>query len=227
MSEQTKVLAKLSLISKEIGYVQKDKKNTTQGYKYLSESKIKEVMKENFEKHGIVFTYSTDGVREYEISPTGNNKKQFVTVVQGKYRFSDSESGEYVENTWAGTGSDTGDKGIYKAITGGIKYIFNTTFLIPTGDDPEEDKVDEKPEVKKVEQPIQRKPSKFTDEQKALINKVKEIFNIKLDSDLNKYVKYWADINKKTGSTYKDITPENITNFCEFTLKEGNKVNPF
>jgi hypothetical protein len=36
-----------------------------------------------------------------------------------------------------GTGEDNSDKGTYKGITGGLKYILMKTFLIYTGDDPE------------------------------------------------------------------------------------------
>ena len=39
-----------------------------------------------------------------------------------------------------GTGGDQTDKGMYKAITGAIKYIFIKHFLIPTQDDPEVEK---------------------------------------------------------------------------------------
>lgn len=41
---------------------------------------------------------------------------------------------------WVGVGADIGgDKGIYKAYTGGLKYALLSLFLIPTTDDPERD----------------------------------------------------------------------------------------
>jgi hypothetical protein len=62
------------------------------------------------------------------------------TIASGTYKFMDAEGkSDCIEGTWFGSGSDTGDKGLYKAITGGIKYVLNTNFLIPTGDDPEKD----------------------------------------------------------------------------------------
>lgn len=133
------LINKLIEVSKAIGYLQKDKKNKMQGYNYLSEAKIKETIKKHFEEQGIVFNYSTVEVREYEISPTHKGTKQFVTIAEGTYQFIDSESDVAMNGTWFGSGSDTGDKGLYKAITGGIKYVLNTNFLIPTGDDPEKD----------------------------------------------------------------------------------------
>ena len=139
MVDTKKLVKKLVEVSKAIGYLQKDKKNTMQGYNYLSEAKIKETIKKEFETQGIVFNYSTEEVREYEISPTHKGTKQFVTIAKGTYHFMDSESDVDISGTWFGSGSDTSDKGLYKAITGGIKYVLNTNFLIPTGDDPEND----------------------------------------------------------------------------------------
>jgi hypothetical protein len=130
---------KLIEVSKAIKYLEKDKKNSAQGYKYLSEAKIKETIKSKFEEQGIVFNYSTDEVREYEISQTSKGTKQFVTIAKGTYHFYDSDKDTEISGNWFGSGSDTGDKGLYKAITGGIKYVLNTNFLIPTGDDPESD----------------------------------------------------------------------------------------
>jgi hypothetical protein len=137
MSDKKTLTSKLLEVSKAIKYLEKDKTNKMQGYKYLSEAKIKEVFKKAFEDNGILFNFSTESVREYEISPTRNGAKQFVTIANGKYSFIDVDSDHELNGTWFGSGTDTGDKGLYKAITGGIKYVLNTNFLIPTGDDPE------------------------------------------------------------------------------------------
>lgn len=139
MTDKKNIYQKLIEVSKAVGYLKKDKKNTMQGYSYLSEAKIKEVIKKQFEQQGIIFNYSTRSVREYEISPTHKGTKQFCTIAEGSYSFLDSDSKEVIKGHWFGSGSDTGDKGLYKAITGGIKYVLNTNFLIPTGDDPEND----------------------------------------------------------------------------------------
>jgi len=138
-NEKKNLKQKLIEVSKSIGYLQKDKTNKMQGYSYLSEAKIKETIKAAFEEQGIMFNYSTNDVREYEISPTHKGTKQFCTIAQGTYLFADIDTDEQLYGNWAGSGTDTGDKGLYKAITGGIKYVLNTNFLIPTGDDPEND----------------------------------------------------------------------------------------
>lgn len=143
---------KLMDVSRGINYLKKDKQNTMQGYNYLSEAKIKETIKREFEKQGIIFNYSTNDVSQYEISPTHKGTKQFCVVVKGTYSFIDIDSEDRIDGYWAGSGTDTGDKGLYKAITGGIKYVLNTNFLIPTGDDPENDNGHDTHENKKPQE---------------------------------------------------------------------------
>jgi len=139
MAETKNIYTKLAVVLASIGYMQKDKRNTGQNYSYLSEAKIKDRIRELFVEQLLVFQYSTIGSREYEIGLTKNGQKMFVTEAWGTWLIVNSETGAVVNGEWRGTGSDTGDKGLYKAITGGIKYVFNTMFLIPTGDDPEVD----------------------------------------------------------------------------------------
>jgi len=153
--EKLNLRRKLLEVSKAIKYLKKDKRNTGQNYNYLSEAKIKEIIKAEFEKQGVLFNYSTEDITQYEISPTHKGTKQFVTNVKGTYKFIDVDSEVVISGTWAGSGMDTGDKGLYKAITGGIKYVLNTNFLIPSGDDPENDgdaKTHTKPEPQKPKQ---------------------------------------------------------------------------
>jgi len=130
------IYKKLHAIQKEVNRMGKDGRNTAQNYNFLSESQIAEVFKALLEKHEVFFTYSSS-IDEVRLSPTG---KQFVTDVTVMYEFIDLETGEKHEGVAAGQGSDSTDKGVYKGITGAVKYIFMKTFLIPTGDDPELEK---------------------------------------------------------------------------------------
>jgi hypothetical protein len=68
---------------------------------------------------------------------------------------------------WRGSGQDEGEKGLYQAYTGGLKYFLLDLFLLPTFDDPE--KRAEKPEPARVE-PLQAVPNTLGDiERTALI----------------------------------------------------------
>lgn len=126
---------KLHAIQKEVGRMSKDGRNTNQNYDFLSESQISETFKGLFEKYGVFFTYSSS-IEEVRPSPS---TKQLITDVMVHYEFIDLDTREKHEGFAVGQGSDATDKGVYKAITGAVKYIFMKTFLIPTGDDPEKD----------------------------------------------------------------------------------------
>ena len=80
--------------------------------------------------------YTTESVLPFE---TANKKPQMLTTVKGNVEFIDGDTGESYIAEGVGQGADSGDKGVYKAITGMMKYILLKTFLVPTGDDPERD----------------------------------------------------------------------------------------
>lgn len=122
----------------EVDFIAKDKTNEFHHYDYASEQAIKTTIHALLVSHKVLFTLFASNIRH-----TGT-----LTDVDFIYRFYDVESGEMVEGPFVGTGEDKLDKGTYKAITGAIKYILTTTFLIPTGDDPEkEDKTPKTPKA--------------------------------------------------------------------------------
>ena len=63
-----------------------------------------------------------------------------LTTIKVCYSIIDSETGAMLSAYVYGQGMDQQDKGIYKAFTGAEKYFFLKTLLIPTYDDPENDK---------------------------------------------------------------------------------------
>lgn len=133
------ILQKLHLIQSEIEHMEKDGHNNFQNYSYLSETQVTLKMKQLFDLHKVMFVYNSQITDKLEISPTKAGTKQYVVDVRVDYKFVDVESGESVDGYACGQGSDVADKGVYKAITGAIKYIYMKTFNIPTGDDPERD----------------------------------------------------------------------------------------
>jgi hypothetical protein len=54
----------------------------------------------------------------------------------------DARSGEELTVRVAGEGADQGDKAPYKAMTGALKYALLQSFLLATGDDPEDERAD-------------------------------------------------------------------------------------
>lgn len=145
------ILTKLHIIMSKVDFIVKDKTNTFHGYDYASESAIKETLHKLLVEHKVLFTLSAQNLR----------RNDTLTDIDFEYGFYDIESGEVFKGTFVGTGEDKLDKGTYKAITGALKYILTSTFLIPTGDDPE--KIPQKQIIKQT-QPIKtyQKPTQTT-----------------------------------------------------------------
>lgn len=127
MSENIKILKKLHEIMSELPFIEKDKMNAHQHYKYASEQAIKLAIQPLLVKHKVLFTLTQTAIDRIGEVTTGKFTGSFIDV----------ESGEHLDLTLYAEGWDKLDKGNYKAITGSIKYILTSTFLIPTGDDAE------------------------------------------------------------------------------------------
>jgi len=121
--------------------IEKDKHNEKQGYDYASEKVIKEAVHKELVNQRVIFQFETANprIQEWTFSQHEKEVHGAITLIDCKYAFHDVDSGESLHGTFTGSGSGRDDKGHYAAITGAIKYIMTSTFLIPTGDDPEND----------------------------------------------------------------------------------------
>lgn len=136
------IYKKLHSIMSECNYIQKDKKNDHFKYSYASEAAIKDALHGLFVKHGVIPCFST---AEHEVNEYKRNDKgqaQYRTTLALAYRFIDIEDGSEMAGVVHGSGVDGEDKGTYKALTGALKYCLTSTFVIPTGDDPEHENGD-------------------------------------------------------------------------------------
>lgn len=129
MTNKVGLYQKMLAVYRAVDYLQKDDhvsyKNTN--YKAISEEKVTSaVRKALVENNLIVFPI------EQEHKKDGN-----LTTVNVKYKIVDCETGEYEILVSSGTGVDTQDKGVGKAMTYAFKYLFLRTFAIPTGEDPD------------------------------------------------------------------------------------------
>lgn len=168
------ILRKLLEIMKENEYIQKSGQHP-QGYKYVKESDLKRKIGASLVKHGVVFVPGNAQVWNAEFTRPGKDNKpdrrESITTVLLSFRFLDTVSGEYVQGQMPGQGVDGGDKGVYKAITGAIKYILTSTFLIETGDDPENEPEPPKEEPKKAPAPMPKADHKPQEPNKAELAK--------------------------------------------------------
>lgn len=133
---QATLFAKLARITGKIERVAKDGRNNHQGYDYATEGALVEAVREHLAAENVACLPSVVTVERV----AGNESKggtMFLTRVYMRFTFVCGDTGATFECPWVGEGQDTGDKGIYKAYTGALKYFLMKTFLIPTGDDPE------------------------------------------------------------------------------------------
>lgn len=124
------IYQKISAVMQDVQYLAKDdrvKFNTTD-YAAISEEKVTSAVRESLVKNGVV------------IIPVSQSHKREGTLstVDVTYRIQNIEDVEdHVIAASSGTGADTQDKGVGKAMTYAYKYMLLRTFAIPTGEDPD------------------------------------------------------------------------------------------
>ena len=143
----------MSKVLKSAGYVQKDAKNSHQGYKYASDdavtTKLREALAANqiFVKSCEVLKFDTGTVS----TKSGNSNIANVTV---SFMLQDERDGrEYGPYQGIGCGIDKGDKAPMKAFTAARKYAIAQVSLTSWGDDPEKDSPElEEPEEETLDE---------------------------------------------------------------------------
>lgn len=103
------------------------------GYRYAMAVDIYAAVRSALSSRSVA---STVGITSYHHEPKGDSGN-ILTTVTGDLTFIDGDTGEIISVPFVGSGMDKGDKGIFKAITGGVRDALKANFLLPTGDDPE------------------------------------------------------------------------------------------
>jgi len=134
---------KLSRLIGKAKYVQKTGKNTFHNYKYATEADFLALVKPLLEEFNLAVVASQENVTREELEPTKGGRRQWLTTVQMNFKLIDGDTGYCETLTSYGTGIDSEDKGLYKAITGCVKYFISKLFLVETGDDPERENENE------------------------------------------------------------------------------------
>src|SRR5271156_2363476 len=123
---------KLTEILAAVERVPKNGWNDNQKYKFATESDISDCIRAELASRGI-FVWSTVRDLSRRDAPTRSGT-QTITTVWVDYTFEDAETGEEKKVSYPGEGADGGDKGIYKAMTGALKYMLLKNFLMSSGD---------------------------------------------------------------------------------------------
>jgi hypothetical protein len=136
---QLNLRQKLAEVRRRIGYVQKRGHNERSDYSYVTAADIAGPVGDILAELGVIVIPSLE---EISYEPAGRGQATPMARVIMAYTFADVVSGEEVIATAAGQGLDAGDKAPYKAMTGALKYALLQTFLLATGDDPEDERVE-------------------------------------------------------------------------------------
>jgi hypothetical protein len=131
---------KLAEVRRRIGYIQKRGHNERFNYSYVTAADIAGSVGDILSELGVVVIPSLENIT-YESAPSRGETTRMAQVVMA-YTFSDVDSGEEIVAKVAGQGLDTGDKAPYKAMTGALKYALLQSFLLATGDDPEDERME-------------------------------------------------------------------------------------
>lgn len=124
------IYQKMLEVMKGVSYLSKDDKvefkNTK--YKAISEEKVTSTVREKLIEQGIVIFPVAQAHR----------REGTLSIVDVTYRIVNTENpDEHIDVVSSGSGADTQDKGVGKAMTYAYKYMMLRTFAIPTGEDPD------------------------------------------------------------------------------------------
>ena len=133
-------------VANKIGYVQKKGRNTAQSYNYAGEADFIEAMRPALLEAGICPPHVIDITdNQVTVIPKGSDKSSIHVSRIYTFRYYHAASKTFVDVKAAGEGNDSLDKASYKAATGALKYALRQTFLIETGNDPDDVKAEPKP----------------------------------------------------------------------------------
>ncbi len=193
-----KLQTKKNLLRKALfkkGVVARDRTNEFDRYKYFSEAGYKKLFTELFSNAGLELTTTIDEVERFTVDGKQNNGRQVKVI----FTLSDVETGFAETSTFYGEGFDKGDKGLYKAYTGALKYYLANTFMVATGDDPEV----ESPEG--VEKETYKNPEIEQGTYRRLVDNYFIAFPEQLDTFFKKYkITYLDELDSKVSKKKLD-----------------------
>ena len=212
--QQKKNAVRKALFKK--GVVAKDKTNEFDRYKYFSEAGYKKLFTELFSNAGLELTSSIDEIDSFTIE--SKDKVQNGRTVKVGFTLTDVETGFAESVNFYGEGFDKGDKGLYKAYTGALKYYLANTFMVATGDDPEV----ESPEG--IEKEKYKNPEIEMGTYRRIVDNYFVAFPEQLDAFFKKYkITYLDELDSKVPKKKID----SMLTVMKTKLAEKNKTGMF
>lgn len=204
------IFQRISAVMQDVQYLAKDDQIEFGKTKYraISEEKVTTTIRKSLIAHGIVIVpvkqeHSKDGV---------------LTTVDVTYRIQNIENeNDYIEAVSSGTGVDTQDKGVGKAMTYAYKYLLLRTFAIPTGEDPEKESSAELDDRFSRE----RKVEYIDDIKKKVLLDSLEVIGCDIESTLKYFQKKYPDT---APHSIDEITLEQFTPYIKALEKKKEAI---
>ena len=140
MFAQLNLCEKFAEVRRRLGYVQKRGHNERHNYSYVTAADLAGSVGDILAELGVVVIPQLQSIS----TETPRSSSDRIARVVMNYRFVDARSGEELTVRVPGEGADAGDKAPYKAMTGALKYALLQSFLLSTGDDPEDERANSK-----------------------------------------------------------------------------------
>ncbi len=131
------LVAKMATVMDDIEELEKKGFNEFYKYSYARAEDIFAMVRKHLSKQKIMAFSNIESMETREVET-----KKGVSIqadVDLSITFIDGDSGASITVFYMGSGIDNGDKYLYKAYTGALKYALKDTFLMSAGDDVEED----------------------------------------------------------------------------------------
>jgi len=127
--------AKMAKVMGAIDHVPKNGYNDYHNYEYSSDDDVMQALRPAMAKHNLAVFHSIidRDVKKVETS----SGTAWKTVVTMEITIADADSGQSKTVEWMGEADDGQDKGLYKALTSGVKYFALKTFLLSADTDVE------------------------------------------------------------------------------------------
>lgn len=159
---------KLIEVYKKIDHIEKKGNNARQGYRFVRSADVLRAIRNAFAELGIYAQTNVDLLSTYDIK-TNSGGNMHAATVKVTITLHDLDSSETLIISGIGDGADSGDKGVYKAQTGGVKNALRNAFLVPDEADPEADEtVDEQVEEVQPTAPLPVRPKRVVSEAPAI-----------------------------------------------------------
>lgn len=145
MKLQAGLFAKILKVAKGVEKIEKSGYNKHQNYHYSTEQDLINSVRNLLIDNNIIVLTDSETKEVIKLTKPdkagGGSTESLVTVVNTRHTFCDTETGATYSIQSTGAGHDATDKGVFKGITGAMKYFISKNFLVPTEDDPESDGV--------------------------------------------------------------------------------------